>query len=236
MASERKEQGPGRAPGKGKQGKATKKAPSGGAKGAPRSRAPEPEEPVLSGRLVWVVALFAAMVFIPLSPLSGWIEKRGPSATKPEHWSLNTEGTVHVTIVTADYNKLSCAHPDAVGSGHCAFVDEKQAWASEPNAPLDDNKKNVIQPYRTVDGQLLMIKGLWAEPAIATRLHDEPPQGVAENKLARFTAQCRVKFVAEWKQPLVRWVPGQAFSRQGDAMVAEPLECEVLVTKRPGES
>ena len=29
-----------------------------------------------------------------------------PTATKPEHWSVNREGTVHLTVVTADYNKL----------------------------------------------------------------------------------------------------------------------------------
>ncbi len=235
MASERTG-GPGRAQ-EGNRSKGTKKAPGRGtAKGQPRPAAREPDEPVLSGRLVWVVALFAAMVFIPLSPLSGWIEKKGPTATKPEHWTVNTEGTVHLTVVTADYNKLACAYADGSPSAHCAFKTDKEPWPADPEAPLDDNKKNVVQPYRTVDGQLIMLKGLWAEPAVATRLHDEPPQGVNENKLARFTVQCRVKFISEWKQPLVRWVPGQAFSRQGDAMLAEPISCELLETKRPGET
>jgi hypothetical protein len=176
------------------------------------------------------------MVFIPLSPLSGWIEKKGPTATKEELWKLGTEATVHLTVVTADYNKLACAYPDAADGAHCAYVNDKQQWPADQNAPLDDNKKNIVQPYRTVDGQLLMLKGLWAEPVVATRLHNEPPQGANENKLARFTVQCRVKFVAQWKQPLVRWVPGQAFSRQGDAMVAVPISCELLETKRPGET
>jgi hypothetical protein len=236
MASEQSERGPAKAKKTSSSKHGAKRPGSRAAERQPERVTRETEEPVLSGRLVWIVAMFAAMVFIPLSPLSGLIEKKGPTATKPEHWSLNREGTVHLTVVTADYNKLGCAHPDAAGPNHCAFQNEKQPWPRDPNAPLDDNKRNIVQPYRTVDGQLLMLAGLWAQPAVAMRLHNEPPQGIAENKLARFTAQCRVKFIAEWKQPLIRWAPGQQWSRQGDALVAEPISCEVLTTKRPGES
>ncbi len=231
MASERTERGPAKA----KKSTASSKA-KGSASRAPARATRETEEPVLSGRLVWVVALFAAMVFIPLSPLSSLIEKKGPTATKHEHWKVGSEGTLHITVITADYNKLACAHPETAGPNHCAFESEKQAWPRDPTASLDDNKRNIVQPYRTVDGQLVFIAGLWAQPAVAMRLHNEPPYGTPENKLARFTAQCRVRFLAEWKQPSLRWGPSQPWSRQGDAMVAEPVSCEILTTERPKDS
>src|SRR5690606_5131957 len=123
--------------------------------------------------------------------------------TQPQQWKIGSEGTVHLTVVTADYNKLACAHPDAVGPYHCAYADEKKPWPAAKDAPVDDNKKNVIQPYRTPDGTLVMVAGLWAQPAVATRLHNEPPHAIAEKKLARFVVECRMKFLAEWENPLV---------------------------------
>ena len=83
----------------------------------------------------------------------------------------------------------------------------------------------------------LMLAGLWAQPVVATRLHREPPHATPEKKLARFVVECRVKFLAEWRAPLVRWAPGQTWSRQGNgegrlAPVAEPLSCRILERKR----
>lgn len=211
-------------------------------KAAPKatSKTPAATEPVLSGRLVAVVALFVAMVFIPLSPLSSVIAKKAPSPTQMNQWKVGSEATVHLTVITADYNKLACAHPEAVGAYHCAYADERKPWPPVDGAPLDDNKQSIIQPYRTTDGALLLIGGLWAQPEIATRLHNEPPTAVPENKLARFVVECRVRFLAEWQEPLVRWAPGQSFARQGNgpddkpktAPVAEPIECHILERKR----
>lgn len=209
-------------------------------KGAPKKakqgKVAEPE-PVLSGRLVLVAALFVAMVFIPLSPLSALIARKPPTATQTKDWKVGQEATVHVTVITADYNKLACAHPDPVGDYHCAYADEKKPWPAQPDALPDDNKKHVIQPYRTTDNTLLMLAGLWAQPVVATRLHREPPHATPEKKLARFVVECRVKFLAEWRAPLVRWAPGQTWSRQGNgegrlAPVAEPLSCRILERKR----
>lgn len=228
----------GKESGKGSQPQTKKRA----AKRAPAKRAANQNqpEPVLSGRLVLVATLFAAMVFIPLSPLSQWIAKKAPAPTQSKDWTVGSEGTVHLTVVTADYNKLACAHGETVGDYHCAYDGNKKAWPSKDGAPVDDNKKQVIQPYRTTDGSLLMVAGLWAQPVVATRLHDEPPHAVTENKLARFVVECRVKFLAEWKEPLVRWGPGQSWSPQGNgqegkpkmAPVAQPQECQILERKR----
>ncbi len=197
---------------------------------------------VLSGRLVVVAVLFAAMVFIPLSPLGTLLAKKPPTPTHSKDWKVGSEATVHLTVITADYNKLACAHGEPVGDYHCAYDGQKKAWPTAEGAPPDDNnnKQQIIQPYRTTDGSLLLIAGLWAQPEIATRLHNEPPHAVTEKKLARFVVECRVKFLAEWEATLVRWAPGQSWSSQGNgdegqpkrAPIAEPQDCHILERKR----
>ena len=212
-------------------------------KGAPKKakakqgQSADAAELVLSGRLVLVAALFVAMVFIPLSPLSMLISRKPPTATQTKDWKVGQEATVHVTVITADHNKLACAHGDSVGDYHCAYTDEKKPWPAQPDASPDVNKKRIIQPYRTTDNSLLLLAGLWAQPAVATRLHREPPHATPEKKLARFVVECRVKFLAEWHAPLVRWAPGQSWSSQGNgegklAPVAEPSSCRILERKR----
>ncbi len=211
------------------------------AKRAGNKRPPvNPWDQVLSGRLVVVAMLFAAMVFIPLSPLGMMLAKKAPTPTHSKDWKVGAEGTVHLTVITADYNKLACAHGESVGNYHCAFDGQKKPWPTAAEAPHDDNKKQIIQPYRTTDGSLILLAGLWAQPEVATRLHNEPPHAVTEKKLARFVVECRVKFLAEWEAPLVRWAPGQAWAPQGNgdegqpkrAPIAEPLDCQILERKR----
>ncbi len=192
---------------------------------------PPPSEPVLSGRLIWVLAMFVAMLAIPFSPLREVITKTPARTTKQADWKAGTKGTIHLTVVTADYDNLSCASAEQVEGKHCAFESETKSWPKAPEAPVDDNKKDIIQPYRTTEGQLVMVAGLWAQPEVAWRLHEEPPRGVAENKLARFVVECDVRFVQEWQQPKLRWAPSQKWSQQGNAMIAIPESCRVLQRK-----
>ncbi len=206
--------------------KKTSRVPAGGA--SKGKRPVDDENPVLSGRMVWAMALVLGMVVIPLSPLGKVIRKDSPKSEERELWQVGKVATVHVTATTADYDKLACADARVVGTAHCAFKNEKERFPLAPNEPLDDNKKNILQPYRTTDGQLLFLSGLWTDPTLAMRLHNEPARGVAETKLARFVVACEVRFIEEWENPLLRWGPRENWSGQGKAMVATPLKCEIL--------
>jgi hypothetical protein len=136
---------------------------------------------------------------------------------------------VHVTLITADYTKLSCYSEKTFKGYHCQFQTETQAFKREPDAPLDDNNRRLIQPYRTHGtNKLIFIAGLWAMPALATRLHFEPPRGVAESKLARFVAECNVEFVGKITKPGVRWSPSGKWIHEGDPLVAIPKTCRIL--------
>lgn len=201
------------------------------AKRAPRPT-PAPEPSVLSGRMMWALTLVVAMVFIPISPLGRLMEKKSPKSEDRQHWQVGKGATVHVTVTTADYDKLACAAPGVVQGAHCAFKGEKEPFPRAPTEPIDDNKKSILQPYRTTDGQLLFLSGLWTQPAVAMRLHSEPARGVAETKLARFVVSCDVEFLEEWESPVLRWGPRENWSNQGKAMVARPKKCEILQDTR----
>src|SRR5205085_686683 len=106
-------------------------------------------------------------------------------------WAPGKTSDVYITLVTADYGLLSCASTQSFDGRHCSFKAENEPWPREAGAPLDDNKANVIQPYRTWnDNQLLLVAGLWSHPELASRLHREPSANIPSEKLARFVTQC----------------------------------------------
>lgn len=191
-------------------------------KPAPRRPAKRAEPtPVLGGRLLVAAAIIGALAIIPsLDRLSAALEPKGPPAPNVAGWQPGKTEKVALTLVTADYNLLSCASPTAFGKVHCAYKSETEIWPREPDQPLDDNKANVIQPYRTwIGNKLILAAGVWASPELAMRLHNEPPHGIQPDKLARFVTECDMKFLGHLDRPKLRWSPGQAWNP--DAEVAQ---------------
>jgi len=188
----------------------------------------EEPEPVLSGRLVLALALFLGMSLLPASGLGRFIEKQSPRTAARASWKVGETSTVLITVVTSDYKRMACADSRSSGESHCEFENEKEKWkAKSPDAPVDDNKKHVLQPYRTTDKNLILAAGFWAQPEVAMRAHQEPSRNVSSGKLARFVASCEVKFVDKWERPAIRWNPSQKWLRE-DAMIAEFQGCRIL--------
>lgn len=199
------------------------------------------EEGIFSGRLVTAAVISVLMVVLPLSPISRLITKSSPTTAQRSVWKVGSKKELHITVVTADYKKLACADERIASNGaHCEFKAEREPFPKTPEAPVDDNKKNILQPYRTTDGQLIYLAGFWSQPDIALRLHDEPAQGVAESKLARFVASCEVSFLDEWSDPKLRWSPSERFSSPTNssgkaepvAMVGHVESCRILEDER----
>ena len=184
--------------------------------------------PVVSGRYFIAVGFVAILSVLRFDPLNMLFVEKAPKGNDTSTWKVGNEGTVKVSVVTADYNGLSCASEQEVAGSHCAFKSTTQIWPRAPGAPLDDNKATTIQPYRTFpENHLMLIPGLWAQPEVAMRLHREPPEGVLQERLARFYVRCRVKFVGEIKQPQLRWANTQGWMGEAKALVAQPISCEV---------
>jgi hypothetical protein len=194
---------------------------------APRKPAQEPI-PVISGRFLVAAGIVGAMILIPFSPLGRMLEAKGPMPTDVARWAEGAESEVKITLVTADYNLLTCAADKSIDGAHCAYKSEAELWPRDPTQPLDDNKKSIIQPYRTwPDNKLVLVAGLWAEPTVAMRLHREPPQAVPAKKLARFVVECQMKFLGKLETPKLRWGAGQGWMSEGPAWVARPVSCKL---------
>lgn len=203
----------------------------------PRARtrqrlAVEEQTPVVAGRFLTAAAIIGAATLLPLSCLGQKLEPREPPTSAVSEWKVGGKSVLRITLVTADYAGLACASDKEFEGKHCANKTETEAWPRDPNAPLDDNKANVVQPYRTWnDNRLVMVAGLWATPALATRLHIEPPGNLLPEKLARFVTECQVRFVGQMDQPKLRW--GQTASYNVDpntkqVMVAVPDSCKLI--------
>lgn len=201
----------------------------------PRSSAAVDDEPPLfAGRMLTAVALIAAMWIIPMSKLGDLVEIKQDTTPVSDaaQWVPGSTGRVQITLITADYNLLMCASDQTVDGNHCAYKSETEMWPRKPGAPIDENKRDIIQPYRTwPDNRLILVAGLWADPAVALRLHREPPSGVPQKRLSRFIADCQMKFLGSLNSPKLRWPSSSQWLTEGSAMVAEPISCTIRTTE-----
>jgi hypothetical protein len=186
--------------------------------------------PVIGGRFLGAAVILGLTVLIPAwLPLGNLFEPSDPPGTDTNAWQTGQKSKLILTLVTADANALTCASPQSFEGKHCAFKTESDPWPRDPGAPMDDNKANTIQPYRTwLDNKLVLVSGVWAEPSLAMRVHREPPGNLSPDKLARFTAQCQVHFAGKMDKPVLRWAPGQSWGNEQPTMVAVADECHVI--------
>lgn len=181
---------------------------------SPKRRPPveDEETPVIGGRFLIALALVGATTIVPLSKLGELFEPSGPEPTNMESWSVGSLQTVRITLVTADFNLLACASEQSFGGAHCAFKTPNEPWPRDSNKPHDDNKLDIVQPYRTwFDNKLVFVSGLWAQPEVAYRVHQEPTHGIQPDKLARFAVECRVRFLGRFDTVKLRWNPQQSW-------------------------
>jgi hypothetical protein len=198
-----------------------------GARPAPRFEEDEPT--VIGGRFLGAAIILGLTVLIPSLPLGNMLEPSDPPGTDTAAWQTGQKSKLILTVVTADANALTCASTQSFEGKHCAFKSESEPWPREPQAPFDDNKATIIQPYRTwLDNKLILVSGVWAQPSLAMRVHREPPGNLSPDKLARFTAECQVHFAGKMDKPALRWAPGQSWGNEQPTMVAVADECHVI--------
>jgi hypothetical protein len=217
-----------------KRGRDDKAAKRGDAAARKRRRVQEEPTPVISGRFLTASVLVLGLTVIPMSNIGQLIEPKDPTIPKPNTWTVGSKASIAITLITADYNKLFCASDKEYQGYHCANKTENELWPRDPSKPLDDNKASVIQPYRTwLDNQLVLVAGLWAQPAVATRLHREPAGGIEEDKLARFVVECQVTFIGKMDGVKLRWGPGNWTNPDMNPMLAKPESCKLIEAEAP---
>jgi|GEM_PF-607940 len=185
--------------------------------------------PVIGGRFLVAALIIGALTVIPMSALGNLFEPAEPPPTDVAAWQTGAKATIRLTVVTADAASLTCASTQVFEGKHCSMKSETEAWPREPGAPLDDNKVNIIQPYRTwLDNKLIMVSGVWSHPSVAYRLHQEPPGNLPSDKLARFVVECEAHFAGQMEKPVLRWQPGQSWGTEVPTMVAVTDSCKVI--------
>ena len=152
------------------------------------------------------------------------MDDKEPDTSK---WVPGATELVKITLVTEDELRLTCGSDELVADKyHCALKKNKVRWPKSPGAPIDDNKATIIQPYRTLVGnKLIFIAGVWAQPEVATRAHQEPAGVVPVKRQQRFIAYCRVRFHTTFEEALVRWFPGAKWFTEKQVPVATAERC-----------
>lgn len=127
--------------------------------------------------------------------------------------------TVDITLVTADAHDLACAGDFEVGGARCAFDRRGDPWKEPP--------QRLLAPYMTTNNVLLLVQDLFAEPAVARRLEDEPPAGKSRSELRRFVARCKFHAEQKVRDFYVRWTPTQSWGHRGDAWAGRVSDCVI---------
>jgi hypothetical protein len=195
------------------------------------SRRPSPEElpQVIGGRFLVAALILGALTVIPMSTLGNVFEPAEPPPTDTSAWQTGQKATIRLTVVTADAPALTCASTQTFEGRHCAYKSQSEPWPRDPKEPLDDNKANIIQPYRTwLDNKLILVAGVWAQPSLAMRVHNEPVGNLPPDKLARFVTECKVHFAGPMEKPELRWQPGQSWGTEQATQVAIVDSCQVI--------
>jgi hypothetical protein len=193
-------------------------------------RAPDPpnEIQVFGGRMLIAAGMLVAIGMLAPKYLQEAAERYTAKfetvldrTANQDQWKPNQSVEVGITLIAADYDKLACAYDKPVGGVHCQYKNETELWPADPNAPLDNNKKDVIQPFSLVpDNQLILLAGIWAQPAVGYRIHQEP-DSIAQKRQARFIATCRIRPIERVQNVSIRWNSGSAW---GKATVVVPNE------------
>jgi hypothetical protein len=169
------------------------------------SRAPRP----LPRRAAWIVIAATVVVGIVLGSWRGRVPGRGSTI----------DATVN--LVTTDRDDLACASEETMGPYRCAFRAPGRPWPTGP-ARVD-----LLAAYYTVNQQLLVVPGLFEQPAVAARYAAEEPRGLPRDLRPRFIATCRFKLVGQLLHFQTRWLRSGGFNPQDQAWVAVPSSCQI---------
>ena len=124
-----------------------------------------------------------------------------------------------ITLVTADRADLDCASPDSIEGFRCGFADE--------TTRLETQEQNRLQPVYTLNHRLLLVPGVFAEPAISARYRSEVP-GKPRDQLKRFTADCHLRALGKLAGVRTRWSVGGTWTDRQDVEVGVISDCAIL--------
>ena len=117
-------------------------------------------------------AIIGGLTLLPMSCLGQKLEPKDPPVSKVDEWKVGGKSTLRITLVTADYAGFMLYDKEFAASTR--EQERNGSWPRDPNQPLEDNKANVIQPYRTWNDNRLAWSRFVGDPRLATRCTSSP--------------------------------------------------------------
>jgi len=152
-----------------------------------------------------------------------------PPDPDPESWQPQSKATLMLALKTHDAERHVCASDQEFGAVRCDFRGKKLRFPRPKGRAIDDNKQDVLQPYRTAVGEHpVLIAGVWHTPEVAFRRHREPPRGRKSEELQTFYVECEVEFLGQVEQLEVRYSFGQKWQSEKPSPAGRALWCTVL--------
>jgi hypothetical protein len=144
---------------------------------------------------------------------------------KPRKQRNFTEGQdfdVAITLVSTDAKALACWSTEEANNRHCQLQSPTEPWAkpAQPGRPAADD---TLAPYKTTDDELLLISGLFQQPALRERLNFDPPTFGVEH--VRFVANCKLRVEGKLKEVNVRWATNGTWQPQKDVPFGGVSSC-----------
>jgi hypothetical protein len=153
---------------------------------------------VLIGFAVWVVL--------------GAKRYREEYAASTQGWRIGSTANVEVTLIREDKVNLACASDHTVAGLRCGY-DHKQA----PVRGLSVDKPELLQPYATVGGELLLGAGLWTNPDLKQTL-----------PATRFSVVCNYNVKGLLRSARIRFDPTSPFNPLGKTVTVGTLtDCQL---------
>lgn len=166
------------------------------------------------GRINEIVISFLAFVAIAFGVwvVSGAKRYRAEYSAFTQGWRVGSTRVVELTLVREDKTNLACASKHTVAGLRCGYDQEQH-----PVESLSADKPEMLQPYSTVGGELLLGAGLWTNPDMKAPLPG-----------TRFSVVCNFNIKGVLRSARIRFDPRASFSSMGKTVTVGTLtECLV---------
>jgi hypothetical protein len=174
---------------------------TGGLTAGGEGREGRPDAPLRPGRCNVLLLSFLSLVLIAfgLWVVSAGKRYREEYSQDMEGWRIGSSREVEITLVKTDDRNLACASDVAIAGLRCGYRLNQQAAGAV--SPADSQ---MLQPYNTVESQLLLGAGLWTSADMKQPL----PAG-------RFTVSCTYSIDGMVRAAAIRFASTAPFDRIG---------------------
>jgi len=133
-------------------------------------------------------------------------------AQATEGWRVGSTRQVELTLVKEDRSNLGCASDQVIAGLRCEHRRDKRAAAE-----VSPGNPQILQPYNTVENELLLGAGLWSSPALKGSLPS-----------SRFSVICNYRIQGVVKSVAIRFNPSASFAPVGKTVSVGTLTDCVL--------